>query len=109
MQVDYCRQQCDESTHFSLYVIRPRGGQDVDIATVQKEIMEYCLVHRMHVPRWRHGRLGPKSAWSRCFRAGVHSEAQKSRLRARSAPQMAVVPILNRVRKSTVKNRRKSR
>jgi len=49
MQVDYCRQQCDESTHFSLYVIRPRGGQDVDIATVQKEIMEYCLVHRMHV------------------------------------------------------------
>merc|ERR1719420_1708733 len=49
MQVDYCRQQCDESTHFSLYVIRPRGGQDVEIGTVQKEIMEYCLVHRMHV------------------------------------------------------------
>merc|ERR1719506_2613489 len=49
MQVDYCRQQHDESTHFSLYVIRPRGGQDVEIATVQKEIMEYCLIHRMHV------------------------------------------------------------
>merc|ERR1719171_2788099 len=55
MQVDYCRQQCDESTHFSLYVIRPRRGgdvalgEDVDIANVQKEIMEYCLTHRMHV------------------------------------------------------------
>merc|ERR1719182_805705 len=55
MQVDYCRQQCDESTHFSLYVIRPRRGgdvalgEDVDIASVQKEIMEYCLIHRMHV------------------------------------------------------------
>merc|ERR1711966_43656 len=55
MQVDYCRQQCDESTHFSVYVIRPRRGgdvalgEDVDIASVQKEIMEYCLIHRMHV------------------------------------------------------------
>ena len=66
VQVDYCRQQHDESTHFSLYVIRPRSPQDCDIAAVQKEIMEYCLIHRMHVTRWRCG-LDPKSAWSGCL------------------------------------------
>ena len=95
LQVDYCRQQCDEITHFSVYVIRPRRGgvtlgEDVDIATVQKEIMEYCLIHRMHVTRLRRrGQLGPKSAWSGCFGAGLPSRAQQSRAcrRARSTPR----------------------
>jgi len=43
LQVDYCWQQCDERTHFALFVIRQREGEApaVDMAAVQDYLLGF--------------------------------------------------------------------